>query len=83
MGSKRGVRQGCVFSSLLFGLCVGELTVGVKRTGLAVKVGNDVLNVLYSDDVVILSKHLNDLQERLNVVTENGRDYVGGAKCWW
>ena len=74
--SKRGVRQGCVLSPLLFGLYVEELAVRVKRTGLGVKIGNDVLSVLmYADDVVLLSNNHTDLQVMLNAVSEYGEDY--------
>ena len=76
VNSKRGVRQGCVLSPLLFGLYVEELAVRVKRTGLSVKVGNDVLSVLMvADDVVVLSKNHNNLQEMLNAVTDYSRDF--------
>ena len=48
----------------------------MKRTGLGVKVGNDVLSVLiYANDVVVFSENHNDLQEMLNAVTDYGRDF--------
>ncbi|KAG0713850.1 hypothetical protein GWK47_015278 [Chionoecetes opilio] len=52
------------------------MAVRVKRTGLGVKIGDEVLSVLmYADDVVILSENHNELQEMLNAVTEYGRDF--------
>ena len=44
---KRGVGQRCVFYTIHFGLYVEEL---------AVRVGNDMLSLLYADDVMVLSK---------------------------
>ena len=76
VSSKRGVRQGCVLSPLLFGLYVEEMAARVRQTGLGVKVGDDVLSILlYADDVVVLSEHHAELQEMLNAVTEYGRDF--------
>ena len=49
----------------------------MKRTGLGVKVENDVLSVLMcEDDMVILSENHNDLQqEMLNAVIKYGRNF--------
>ena len=76
MESKRGVEKGCVLSLLLFGLYTEELAVRVRKTGLGIKVGEEVLSILlYADDVVILSESDVNLQMMLDVVTEYGTDF--------
>ncbi len=74
--SKRGVRQGCVLSPLLFGLYTEELAVRVRESGKGMQVGNERLSILlYADDVVIMSEDRRELQEILDVVTSYGNDF--------
>ena len=74
--SRRGVRQGCILSSLLYSLYTEKLSLRVKRTGLAIKVKNEKFVILmYADDVIIMCENGEDLQEVLNVVNVYGRDF--------
>ena len=74
--SKRGVRQGCILSPILFGLYTEELAVRIKRTGLGIRVGNERLScLLYADDIVIMSESKDELQSMLDAVSGYGRDF--------
>ena len=74
--SKRGVRQGCILSPLLFALYTEELALRVKESGLGMAVGNEKLSILmYADDIIIMSDSSDELQELLNVVNGYGEDF--------
>ena len=74
--SKRGVRQGCILSPLLFALYTEELALRVKERGLGVTVGREKLCMLmYADDIIIMCETGNDLQELLDIVNGYGVDF--------
>ena len=54
---KVGVHQGSVLSSLLFAIVVDVITENARR--------GVVIELLYADDLVLMSKDMEDLKERL------------------
>ncbi len=74
--SRRGVRQGCILSPLLFNLYTEEMATRVRRMDVGVRVGGERLRMLlYADDAVIMSENSEELQSMLDCVTEYGRDF--------
>lgn len=70
MEIRRGVRQGCILSPLLFNAYSEEIiqealvneTVGIKVNGVLIN------NIRYADDTVIIADKLEDLQRVMNKV---------------
>lgn len=74
--SRRGVRQGCILSPLLFSLYTEELAKRLREQGGGVRVGNDKLKiVLYADDAVVMSETAEELQGMMDCVSGYGRDF--------
>ena len=74
--SRRGVRQGCILSPLLFSVYTEELILRVKQTGVGMKVGNERLGILlYADDVIIMSEGARDLQCMLDEAYAYSQDF--------
>ena len=70
---KRGVRQGCVLSPLLFNLysedIIQEALEDQHTTGVKVN-GKIINNIRYADDTVLLAETLDDLQGLLDQVVK-------------
>jgi len=69
---RRGVRQGCVLSPLLFNLYSEAVFQGALRDvemGIRVN-GVWINNVRYADDTVLIADNIHDLQQLVNVVGE-------------
>ena len=70
----RGVRQGCILSPLLFNLYLNELSVQLDRTPRSDPIilpnSNKLTSLLYADDLVLLSKSKEGLQNCINTVSE-------------
>ncbi|GFO00845.1 endonuclease-reverse transcriptase [Plakobranchus ocellatus] len=70
---KRGVRQGCVLSPDLFSL-YSEIIMRNLENQPGIKVGGQNINNLrYADDTVLISENKEDLQKLLNIVEEESR----------
>ena len=69
---KRGLRQGCPLSSLLFNLFIDQIvTIVNENSENSIKIGGLPINcLLYADDIVILAENPNKLQECLDRVSE-------------
>ena len=73
--SKRGLRQGCTLSPLLFSLYMEEFTRRMKATKIGIKVGEETLTLLlFADDVILLAEKPEDLQILLNEVEKFSRE---------
>ncbi|GFO14056.1 protein smg8 [Plakobranchus ocellatus] len=70
---KRGVRQGCVLSPDLFSL-YSEIIIRNLENHPGIKVGGQNINNLrYADDTVLIAENKDDLQKLLNIVEEESR----------
>lgn len=79
--SKKGVRQGCILSPLLFSFYTEELAARIReaRLGLELNVegyGRQVLGILlYADDIVLIAGSNEVLQKMLNITSKYGQDF--------
>lgn len=72
---RKGVRQGCVLSPLLFNLyseavfreALEEKEIGIKVNGMWIN------NIRYADDTVLITDNMQDLQRLVNIVGEHSR----------
>ncbi|GFO12710.1 endonuclease-reverse transcriptase [Plakobranchus ocellatus] len=70
---KRGVRQGCVLSPDLFSL-YSEIIMRNLENHPGIKVGGqNIKNLRYADDTVLIAENKEDLQKLLNIVEEESR----------
>ena len=72
---KRGVRQACVLSPILFNLYTENIFRKVPDEK-GIKIGGyRIYNMRYADDTVLLAESVSVLQEILDNVNEAGRQY--------
>ena len=75
-GAQKGLKQGCVLSPTLFNIYINTLATMIKNTGLGVKFGDEIINILlYADDVVLLASNAKDLQMLLDVFNDWSRQW--------
>ena len=68
----RGVRQGCILSSLLFNLFINNIPFSFEETlsdPFVLPNGAKLNSLLYADDLVILSRSKVGLQNCLNMLS--------------
>jgi len=66
---KKGVRQGCALSPLLFNLYIADVELYMKRKGIGgVPLGsNRIWSLAYADDMVLLAKNREALLEMMAI----------------
>ena len=70
---KKGVRQGCILSPLLFNIFINEIPKLFEKTQsdpFILPNGTTITSLLYADDLVILSRSKSGLQNCLNQLNE-------------
>ena len=73
--SRRGLRQGCTLSPLLFSLFMEEFTRRIKKLNLGIRIGEELLAILlFADDIILLAETPEDLQRLLREVDRFSRD---------
>jgi len=66
-----GLKQGCIWSPLLFSMYINDLCTEMKATGKGLKIGEDTICILlFADDLVLLAENEEDLQLLLNVMSD-------------
>ena len=72
---KKGVRQGCVLSPMLFNLYTEKIFREVENmTGITIG-GANINNFRYADDTVLFTLSSKDLQSLVDKVNETGKPY--------
>jgi len=70
----RGVRQGCILSPLLFNLYLNNLSISLDKTSRTdpffLPNGTKLTSLMYADDLVLLSKSQEGLQNCINSVAD-------------
>ena len=71
-----GVKQGGPLSPKLFCLYMDELIETLDNSSFGIKIGNiKINNMLYADDIVLISERPNELNALLKMTTDYGHEY--------
>ena len=73
---KRGLRQGCSLSPILFNLYISDIghDLTVAGEGFEIGKGVNVSGLLFADDIVLISKTADGLKRLLNLVNKHCED---------
>ena len=64
-----GVRQGCSLSTILFNLFMNDLAIMLKNMHKGIEIDDEnICILLYADDIVLIAKNENDLQDMLTML---------------
>ena len=75
----RGVRQGCILSSLLFNFYIHNLPYSFQNTlsdPFVLPNGSKINALLYADDLIILSRSITGLQNCLNTLSSYCKSWI-------
>lgn len=74
---RRGVRQGCVLSPLLFNLYSATVfNEALENTRAGIKInGNIIKNIRYADDTVIMASSISELQSLMDLIVKHSEDF--------
>ncbi|KAG1657347.1 putative uncharacterized transposon-derived protein F52C9.6 [Nymphon striatum] len=73
---KRGVRQGCILYPILFNLYSEKLIQEALEERKGIKInGNNINNIRYADDTVLMTESQEDLQMMVNKLCEKCKEY--------
>ena len=77
-----GLRQGCVLSPLLYAIFINSLADALKQAasehqveGVRLSADDQLLLLLYADDIVLLAESLEDLQRMSDILARHARQW--------
>jgi len=73
---RRGVRQGCIISPILFNLYSEYMMLDVQEKGKGIVIGGqNFTNLRYADDAVVISEEEAELQHTITTISDVCKEY--------
>ena len=73
---RRGVRQGCIISPILFNLYSEYMMLDVQEKGKGIVIGGqNFTNLRYADDAVVISEEEAELQQMITTISDVCKEY--------
>jgi len=73
---RRGVRQGCIISPILFILYSEYMMLDVQEKGKGIVIGGqNFTNLRYADDAVVISEEEAELQQMITTISDVCKEY--------